>query len=180
MEHFADIIDHARNYIPLAQSSSSSSLQLLASAEPGVIPPLYFCATKCRDPALRRQAQHLMREAPPSCQGGNNQWAFVESDRVLSRIISLEEGEGEDHRSLSPSSLSRTTLEMNHPRAVGLLPPEKRRFAFVAVVARPAPGGKQRQALELSRFEATADGSRRLISDYVWLDDADGSDSDGG
>lgn len=166
MERFAEIIDHARVY--LGQCSNSSRIHLLASADPGVIPPLYFCATKCRDRVLRRQAQQLMREAPPPCHGGN-QWAFVEPDRVLSRIISLEEGE--DHQS-SPSST--TPLEMKSPQA-GLLPPEERRFAFVALVARPAPGGKQRQALELSRFEATAGGSRRLISDYAWLDDNDGN-----
>ncbi|KEF63016.1 uncharacterized protein A1O9_00991 [Exophiala aquamarina CBS 119918] len=170
MEQFTEIIDHARVY--LKQSSDSSRIHLLASVDPGVIPPLYFCAMKCRDPVLRRRAQRLMREAPPPCQGGI-EWAFVEPDRVLSRIISLEEGE--DHES-SPSS--RTSSASNAAQA-GLLPPEERRFAFVAVVARPAAGGKHRQALELSRFETAADGSRRLISDFAWLDEP-GSESDGG
>jgi hypothetical protein len=156
MDRFAEIVEYARVY--LKHCTEFPRIRLLASADPGLVPPMYFCATKCRDPVLRREAQHMMRLAPQ--QG--SQWAFVEPDRVLSRLISLEEGANRP-----PSS--KASLELEHAG----LPPEERRFAFVSMVGHRAPGGKQRQALELNRFEFTADGSRRLISEYAWLDDGD-------
>ena len=155
MDHFAEIIKHATVY--LRNSAQSTTVQLLSSFDPGVIPPLYFCATKCRDPILRREALRLMRQAPRQ----ENLWAFVAPDRVVAKVISAEEGEYQ-------LSLSKDSPESQCPG----LPPEERRFAFVSVVGRQAPGGRlQRQALELSRFEFATDGSRRLINDYTWLDE---------
>ncbi|KAK5045469.1 hypothetical protein LTR84_009333 [Exophiala bonariae] len=159
MERFATIVQHAQNY--LRHTSNLTRIRLLASVGPGALPPLYFCAMKCREPRLRREAQRLMPLAP--AQG--NEWALVEPERVVAKIISLEEGEGQARPATSPGPASVTERLPD-------LPPEERRFAFVSVVPRRAPGGRLRQALELNRFEESAvSGSRRLISDYVWLDD---------
>lgn len=160
MDRFAELVGHAQTY--LKHTSSSARIQLLAGVGPGALPPLYFCAMKCRDPRLRREAQRLMRLAPLH----GNDWAFVEPDRVISKIISLEEGERQDQAEpLEPGSIT------GHYAG---LPPEERRFAFVSVVGRRAPGGRLRQALELSRFEDTAAGGPgRRVSDYVWLNSED-------
>ena len=156
MDYFAEIVEHATVY--LGHSAQSTKVQLLSSSDPGVIPPLYFCATKCRDPILRREALRLMRQAPRQ----ENLWAFVASDRVVAKVISVEEGEYQ-------LAFSKDSPES---QCAGLLP-EERRFAHVSVVGRQASGGKQRQFLELSRFEFATDGSRRLIHDYTWLDDGE-------
>ena len=154
MDHFAEIVEHATVY--LRHSAQSTGVQLLSSSDPGVIPPLYFCATKCRDPTLRREALRLMGQAPRQ----ENLWAFVASDRVVAKVISVEEGEHQ------------LSFSKDSPQYAGL-PPEERRFAYVSVVGSQALGGKQRQVLELSRFEFANDGSRRLINDYAWLDDGE-------
>jgi len=150
MDHFAEIVEHAT--VCLRHSAQSTKVQLLSSFDPGVITLLYFCATKCRDPILRREALCLMRQAPRQ----ENLWAFVAPDRVVAKAISVEEGEYQ-------LSFSKDSPESQYAG----LPPEERRFAYVSVVGRQAPGGKQRQALELSRFEFATDGSRRLINDYT-------------
>ncbi|KIW25695.1 uncharacterized protein PV07_08856 [Cladophialophora immunda] len=156
MDHFADIVEQAT--FCLRQAAQYPKAQrLLSTFDPGLIPPLYFCATKCRDPTLRRAALCLMRQAPEE----DNSWVFVEPDRVVAKVISIEEGECQ----LSCS----TDLPQSH--YASLLPPEERRFAYVSVVGRETPTGKRRQALELSRFEYAVDGSRRLVHEYAWLDD---------
>ncbi|KAL2431125.1 hypothetical protein ABEF95_002678 [Exophiala dermatitidis] len=158
MAQFAEIVEHATVYLRDGGRSTEAEAQSLSisSHDPGVIPPLYFCATKCRDPILRRQALHLLRQAPRQ----QNLWAFVAPDRVVAKVISVEEG--------VPLMNSLQSEYAGLP-----LPPEERRFAYVSVVGRPAPGGIQRQALELCRFEFASDGSRKLISEYVWLDDTE-------
>ena len=154
MDYFAEIIEHAT--ICLAHSAQFTNAQLVSNVDTGVIPPLYFCATKCRDPILRREALRLMRQAPQQ----ETSWAFVAPERVAAKVISVEEGGNHPH---SPEDFP----ELQY---VGM-PPEERRFAYVSIVSRQASGGRQRQALELSRFHFATDGSTRLINEYTWLDD---------
>ncbi|KIW67077.1 hypothetical protein PV04_06351 [Phialophora macrospora] len=156
MDHFIQIVKHASVY--LRHGALPRTAQLQSSLDPGVIPPLYFCATKCRDPVLRREALHLMRQASRQ----ESLWAFVVPDRVAAKVISIEEGD-------CGPSLSSNPQESQYV----CLPPEERRIAYASVVGRQAPGGEQRQALELSRFDFAPDGSKVLINDYVWLDDAE-------
>lgn len=159
MDHFAGIIEHATVY--LRRSARSTNVKLLSSSDPGVVPPLYFCATKCRDPVLRREALRLIRHAPLQ----EDLCAFVAPARVVATVISVEEGGFQ-----LPFKRNLYFLESHYPTC---LPPEERRFAYFSVVGRQAPGGKLRQALELTRFEFADDGSKRLVNDYVWLHDED-------
>ena len=154
IDHFADIVEHATIY--LRQSARPTKVQLLSTSDPGVIPPLYFCATKCRDPILRREALRLMRQAPPQ----ENFWALVASHRVVAKIIAVEEGENQ-------LSFSKDSPRSQHAN----FPPEERRLAHVSVIGRQALGGKQRQLLEMSRFEFSINGSKRLINEYTMLND---------
>ncbi|KAJ9613941.1 hypothetical protein H2200_002077 [Cladophialophora chaetospira] len=136
--NFAEIIENAAFYL----GSPSRKIHLSSGADAEAIPALYFCAIKCRDPVLRREALRLIRQL----QLGNL-WGIVAPDRVVEKFISVEEN-----------------------GYVGL-PPEERRFACANVFGMRAPGGRQRKALELSRFEYASNGSRRLITRYTWLDD---------
>jgi hypothetical protein len=153
LDLFGEIVAHAASY--LGHTAKSPKLQQLSTFDPGLIPPLYFCTMKCRDPVLRREALRLMRLAPQQ----KDSWAFIAPERVAAKVISVETEQCE-----SPDSVQ-TRLP---------LPPEERRFAFVSVVARQTPGGEQRLALELNRFETAVDGSTKMINEYAWLDDAQG------
>lgn len=153
MENFVAIIEHATVYL-----SQPANVRL--GFEPGVIPPLYFCATKCRDPMLRRQALRLMQQAPPQ----ETFWAISEPVRVAAKVISVEEGE------CLPHSQNHSPHSQPHSPYNGL-PPEERRFTHSTVLTRHVPGDNTpHQFLELSRYEVTADGGRRLVYEYVWLD----------
>ncbi|EXJ96384.1 hypothetical protein A1O1_01510 [Capronia coronata CBS 617.96] len=155
MDHFAAIVEHATVYMRDG-GPQSTRVQLLSGLDRGVIQPLYFCATKCRDPVLRREALRLMRQAPEQVP----LWAFVAPDRVIAKLIAVEEGD--DHHLFSSTK---------SPVSTAALPPEARRYAHVSMVARQTPGGNLRQALLLSRVEIASDGSRRQINDYTWLDE---------
>ncbi|EXJ81258.1 hypothetical protein A1O3_07548 [Capronia epimyces CBS 606.96] len=154
MDHFADMVEHATVYV--RHSAQSTNIQLLSGFDPGVVPLLYFCATKCRDPTLRREALRLMRLALQQ----EEPWAFVAPDRVAAKLIAVEEGEDDLCYSKHPPGSQYAGL-----------PPEERRFAYVSVVSRQAPSSRPRLALEMSRFEFATDGSRRTITDYAWLDE---------
>lgn len=162
MDGFAEIIQHAKIF--LRYSVESSNIRVLSQFDPGIVPLLYFCATKCRDPTLRREAFHLMSQAIRQEQ--ENHWAFIEPERVVARLIAIEEAESH----VLNSSSSQTSPQ---PSQKGVFPPDKRRYAHVSVVLREASGGRLRHALELVRFETTDAGSRKSITEYAWLDDHD-------
>lgn len=67
--------------------------------EVGTVPPLYWLATKCRIPSLRRRAVELLLKAPAKeCM-----WSSRSSAEVLARLISVEEeGLGHPAPSLAP------------------------------------------------------------------------------
>ena len=153
-DQFADIIQHAQVY--LAHLAESPTELPPFQTEPGILPTLYFCALKCRDPILRREALRLMRQAPKQ----DTLWAFIAPERVVEKVISLEE------RGMHPTVVNDAlTLPTK-------LPPEDRRFAHVSALTRDAPGGEQRLALHLDRFIFQANGGRRLVTEYAWLGQA--------
>ncbi|PYI11908.1 hypothetical protein BO78DRAFT_392596 [Aspergillus sclerotiicarbonarius CBS 121057] len=55
----------------------------------GIIPPLFFCAFKCRDWYIRREALQLLR----SCQRQEGLWTTPGAVLVLERIIEMESKE---------------------------------------------------------------------------------------
>jgi hypothetical protein len=150
--HFAQILEHASFYINNEASITNQDMQ--PNFEAGATGPLYFCATKCRQPALRRRALHLLQQAAAV----DVDWAFPAAARVAARVITLEEG----GLQCSASRPSEPLLHHNSP-------PEERRFAHVSLTARMSTTGKYYQALELNRFEVAKDGSRQLITEYAWL-----------
>ncbi|KIX02491.1 uncharacterized protein Z518_08432 [Rhinocladiella mackenziei CBS 650.93] len=141
IERFAEIIFHAQK--ALYYSAESATGQPVLSFEIGVMPPLYFSATKCRDPLLRRKALHLMRQAP----AGESLWASVAPTSVIEKVISIEEGHDFTYRSESPSSLESVSRN---------LPPEKQRIHHVAVIRKELIGGSQRLAAQLTKMSLWA------------------------
>jgi len=154
---FVDIVHHAECYLQMV--AESPTYQQALSVDPGCMPPLYFCSMKCRDPVIRRRALELMRVAPQAA----NRWAFITPDRVVEKVILREE----DRVELC------TSAEMEGFETVSW-PPERRRYAHTSVFNRPWSGGRERLAVQLSRFAPVPNSKRtELVHEYIWLDESD-------
>jgi hypothetical protein len=78
---FEDVVHHADIILTLSGTRPSFTFEM------GVIPPLYFVATKCRDPTIRRRALSLLKKALER----ESSWRASHAARALEQIIALEE-----------------------------------------------------------------------------------------
>ena len=78
---FQNIVQHADTIL------ASSDTQPSFTFEAGVIPQLFFVATKCRDPTIRRRALSQIKKAPLQ----ENLWPALSTARSVEKIIALEE-----------------------------------------------------------------------------------------
>ena len=87
-ESFDRILVLCRSVVELESIGSGSSVpQMAFSFDLGIIMPLYFTATKCRDPALRRDALHMLNHFPRR----EGIWLSWVTGCVAEQIISIEE-----------------------------------------------------------------------------------------
>ena len=87
---FESIVQHAESLLAMCMvpwKTKYTGLSPVFTFEMGVIPPLYFTASKCRDPILRRTAVSLLQRSPSR----ESLWDAAEMAAVASRIITLEE-----------------------------------------------------------------------------------------
>ncbi|KAL2443727.1 hypothetical protein ABEF95_011214 [Exophiala dermatitidis] len=155
MDLFATILKHAEEVLEYSVESTTTQPILTCLSAAGLVRHLYFCATKCRDPLLRRKALGLMQQVPT----GNGLWASVANEKVIEKIISMEEGVRyyvNNSQTKDPGPLP--------------LPPEQNRIHHVAVVKKDVSGSAPRLALQLSKCVATPDRSKTTISENIWLD----------
>ena len=83
---FKNILEAAELIVNISEGQPQS--EILFTFEMGLVPPLYFTATKCRHPSLRRQAVSLIQRAP----GKEGMWDRAEMTYMASKVISMEEG----------------------------------------------------------------------------------------
>lgn len=84
---FEKIISMATSVIHGSGSSGSSKRTGHFSFETGLVPPLYFTATRCRDPWIRRQALSLLSSTPrQECI-----WNSDMLSKIAERLILIEE-----------------------------------------------------------------------------------------
>ena len=79
---FREIVRHAKTYLA-AQAPQNSTFTF----ELGAVPALYFTATKCRIPSLRRRALDLISETPKK----ESMWGARSVAELVSRFIIIEE-----------------------------------------------------------------------------------------
>lgn len=102
---FAQIIHHAE--IALGINVDDAQQQAPFTMEMGVIQPLYFVATKCRHPLIRRKALALLRTEAPKKE---SMWNSHPTADFVEKIIEMEEA-GLNIPTLSSSSTSPPTSE---------------------------------------------------------------------
>jgi hypothetical protein len=80
-DRFENIVHYADTIITLGGTQPSFTFEM------GVIPPLYFVATKCRDPAIRRRVLSLLKKAPRR----ESSWSAIPTARIVEKVIVMEE-----------------------------------------------------------------------------------------
>ena len=99
---FISIVAYCQRLIHL-DAADPPNTELVLSAHLGVLPPLFFVATKCRDPVIRHEALKLLHEASVSERGWTSCQAFclasfvVEQERILNKL-QLNAGTSDDIR----------------------------------------------------------------------------------
>lgn len=96
--------------------------------ETHIIPPLYYVATKCRHPLIRRSALDLLQRNPSRRE---NLWRASVMGALAGHIVSLEEQSSQEQRSsiteASISSMDDTSRnEVNHNGGPNLIPASHR------------------------------------------------------
>lgn len=86
--------------------------------ETHIIPPLYYVATKCRHPLIRRSALDLLRRNPFRRE---NLWRASVMGALAAHIVSLEEQWSQGQRSPVPKTDHVSQDDLHHPT-----PPEQR------------------------------------------------------
>ena len=84
---FAKIVEHCRQVIELESMNIQSKSRLVVSFDLGIIMPLYFTASRCRDHNVRHAAMTLLLNSPRR----EGAWLSWITGRVAQTIISLEE-----------------------------------------------------------------------------------------
>ena len=144
-----------------ASLHSSATISHRSSFPPfdfGIAPTLYFVATRCRHPVVRRRATFLLRAIPLSSSEilppGTTQWLFLPIVEMAESVIAYEEGQHFDHdlrkrflsvtrspvQPMTPFAGSAVaTLEESqyYQSALDTLVPEHRRVHHVQLITRP-------------------------------------------
>jgi hypothetical protein len=84
---FSQIVALGSRLIALMAENPQDSASMCPTFDMGILPPLYFVASRCRDPLIRRQALHLLRQGPSQ----EGIWHAVMLSNIAERLITLEE-----------------------------------------------------------------------------------------
>ncbi|KAK5715924.1 hypothetical protein LTR15_009749 [Elasticomyces elasticus] len=126
--HFEQILLHGESYI-----DSLDSLRLVFTFEVGAVPPLYFAATKCRIPSLRRKALQLLSIAPrKECM-----WGATSTAQLAARLIAIEE----EGLSLPAPAWDGSSPTNASPVRDDILPPEHSRVHNLELLQNKTTGG---------------------------------------
>jgi Fungal specific transcription factor domain len=82
---FEEILVHAEAILSTKQNDLEANSPF--AVEMGLIPPLFFVATKCREPSLRRRALSLLERSPLP----RGLWRVLPTIQVVRKVIDLEE-----------------------------------------------------------------------------------------
>ena len=128
---FEQIIEHAQEMLILADHPDVVARRQASPS--GCIPPLYFTASKCRDPILRRRALSLLDRAPIE----DSLWTVLPAQRIIRGIITFEEDKGTEVLPYCATSELRQ------------LPSDERRVHHIEILPPSLSGAPQQMAINL-------------------------------
>jgi hypothetical protein len=145
-DRFEEIVHHADIILTLSDTQPSFTFEM------GVIPPLYFVATKCRHPTIRRKALALLRKAPDR----ESSWRALPTAKVVEKVIALEE---------------------RHQGRFVEFPPaepvvwvdESKRIRHLEVLQESSPSGTPQFMIKTARYFDDLHGERELEQDVASL-----------
>jgi hypothetical protein len=146
-DRFEIIVHHADVIITLVDTPPSFTFEM------GVIPPLYFVATKCRDPAIRRRALSLLKKAPKR----ESSWSALPTTRVVEKVIALEE------------ELNGRFVEFPPDRPVVWVD-ERKKVRRLEVFQEVKPDGTPQFMIKTARYFENLHGERQPEHDLVAYD----------
>jgi hypothetical protein len=133
----------ARARFALDYLGTNQQREYLRSRKMDLVAPLYFVATKCREPTVRREALEMLRRAPLR----DELWSLMASPFVVQKIMEIEEG--------------------TNPFTV---PPEANRIHQIAIVKQDVRDGRSRMQLQISRVSLDSKGLWQMAHEDVWVD----------
>lgn len=149
--HFWELIRHAEIFL-----RSKTTQAPTFTFEVGVIPPLYFTATKCRVPSIRRRALDLMVQAP----GKECMWGASTTAELVSVLIAVEEnGLGLP----VPDTSGRSALALQAGGGDKLLPAEESRVHCLEILA---DRGSGLHAVRVTKYLPGGGVLRRRVEDF--------------
>ena len=128
-----------------------------------LIPPLYFVATKCREPSRRRKAVDMLKQAlllQPPCK--SRLWRVVPTARIAETVIKIEE------QSLRCHSASE---EEDH----AILPAEPERIHNIELIQVHGSGRESKWRLKVLRFAMSSGDTKRPYEQLFSLWGYDGN-----
>ncbi|KAH8878585.1 hypothetical protein GQ53DRAFT_623578, partial [Thozetella sp. PMI_491] len=89
LSQFEEVLSLIGWYEPnvLSPSICGDNLEASFSLDMGSLPPILFLALKCRDPAIRRKAIHMLE----MCRHREGMWTGPMLSRVAAKVMALEE-----------------------------------------------------------------------------------------
>jgi hypothetical protein len=155
--HFREILRHAERYVAVKEQQKP-----VFTFEVGAVPPLYFMATKCRVPSLRRKALRLLARAPrKECM-----WGATSTGQLAARVIAIEEeGLGLPPPAWNGLSLADATiLEDTHAACDVKLPAERCRLQNLELLKNMP---NHTFEIRVTRYDVDARGElRQVTKDY--------------
>lgn len=161
---------HIADFTSIADISATLLSATHTPPDPFILnvgPPLFYTATRCRDPVLRRRALSLLHAAPSSTQP--HVWTAIPTRQIAAQVIAFEESAGAGTTPTpvtpptpSPGYISSTTSPVASspaPSTTAAMIPETHRVHHVQVtiVSQPrAHNGAGARALALKFVTYTA------------------------
>jgi len=148
--HFEQVVKHGEVYI-----NALTAQRPVFTFEVGAVPPLYFVATKCRIPSLRRKALQLLARAPrKECM-----WGATSTGQLAARIVAIEE----ENLGLPQTAWDGSSLYEGVPVSDAVLPAEEQRVHNLELLKNKVNGMHE---VRVTRYLGTGSGRQAVVQDY--------------
>ncbi|KAK4541983.1 hypothetical protein LTR36_007183 [Oleoguttula mirabilis] len=150
--HFQQVVHHAEIYVDAVNTKAAA----VFTFEVGAIAPLFFVATKCRVPSLRRKALQVMARAPrKECM-----WGATSTAQASARLIAIEE----EGLGLAAPRWDGSSSDLTSPVNDSVLPAETERVQNIEILNNNDSG---RYEVRVTRYRPVHGQWSKVVQDYA-------------